>query len=184
MKTFTKIALALGTFAVGTAAATTSFDRVNALKEELRLHHVDGKKSEAALVASNLALGADNEPYVSGPLQEELAALDATLTNTSLDKAINFITGKKAESYCEGQGMVEMSGAHNDGSTSHIALVRSNRLMSGGSYSQVESGDWTYDFSDSYRHPSSSDVLMVASGPTSYNMKEVQQQSQWKIRLG
>jgi len=157
---------------------------VNALKEELRLHHVDGKKSDAALVASNLALGADNEPYVSGPLQEELAALDATLTNTSLDKAINFITGKKTETYCEGQGMVEMAGAHNDGSTSHIALIRSNRLMSGDSYSQVESGDWTYDFTDSYRHPSSSDVLMVASGPTSYNMKEVRNNPNGKSDVG
>ena len=176
--------IALGILAVASAAATTSFDRVNALKEELKLHHVDGKKAEATLVASNLALGGENEPYVSGPLQEELAALDATVTNTSLDKAINFLTGKKVETYCEGQGMVEMSGSHNDGSTSHLALVRSNRLMSNNSFSQVDSGDWTYDFTDSYRHPSNSDLLMVTGGANSYHLKEVRNNANGKEDTG
>ena len=62
--------IALGILAVASAAATTSFDRVNALKEELKLHHVDGKKAEATLVASNLALGGENEPY--GPHNEDI----------------------------------------------------------------------------------------------------------------
>jgi len=169
---------------VASAVATTSFDRVSALKEELRLHHVEGKKAEAAQLAQKLAGSAANEPFIQGPLQEELSALDATVTNISLDKAVNFSTGRKTEIYCEGQGLVEMSGEHNDGSTSHIVLVRSNRTMIAGSYSQIESGDWTYDFSDSYRSPSLSEFVVVSGTPTSYNLKEIRNKPNGKADSG
>jgi hypothetical protein len=166
------------------AVATTSFDRVTALKDVLELRHVDGKKDEAAALATKLAANSNNEPFVQGPLQEELAGLDASVSDTSLEKSVNFITGKKTELYCEGQGLVEMSGEHNDGSTSHLVLVRTNRVLLPGSYSQVESGDWAYELSDSYRRPAVSELIMVGGGANSYNLKELRTKTNGKTDSG
>lgn len=183
MKIRSAIAL-LALFAVATAVATTSYDRVNALKQELKLHNVDGKKEEAAKLAAELAKNPANEPFVQGPLQEELAALDASVSNTSLEKALNFVTGGKTEIYCEGKGLVELKGEHNDKTTSHIVLVRSNRVLTPRSFSQVESGDFAYEFSNSYRGPSISEFVIISGSPTSYHLKEVRSKTNGKTDTG
>jgi hypothetical protein len=176
--------IGLMTVAVGTAVAATSFDRANVLKDELKLHHVDGKKDEAARLATKLASTGNNEPFVQGALQEELRGLDTDVTTSSLDKEVKFLTGSKTEMYCEGQGLVEMTGEHKDGSTSHLVLVRSNRKLLPDTYSDVESGDWTYELTDSYRRPSISELWMITGSPSSFHVKEVRNRPNGKADSG
>ena len=167
------ILIGLMTLAVATAVAATSFDRANVLKDELKLHHVDGKKDEAAQLATKLASSGNNEPFVQGALKEELRGLDSQTTTSTLDKDVKFLTGTKTETYCENQGLVEMSGEHKDGSTSHLVLTRSNRKLLPGTFSQMVSGDWAYELTDSYRRPSVSELWMVTGSPSSFHVKEV-----------
>lgn len=176
--------IGLMTLAVASAVAATSFDRANTLKEGLKLHHVDGKKEEAAQLAIKLAQIPNNEPFIQGALQEELRSLDNPTLSSNLDKDLKFVTGSKTEIYCEGKGLVEMSGEHGDGSTSHLVLLRSNRKLLSGSYSQIESGDWTYELTNSYRRPSVSEFWMLGGTTSSYHIKEVRNKQNGKADSG
>ncbi len=166
-------ALLIGVSIVINSVAATSFDRANTLKEELRLNHVDGKKEEAIRLAAQLAQAPIDEPFIQATLQDELRGLDAKVTEASMDKAIKFITGRKRELYCADQGLVEMTAEHNDGSSSRLVLIRSNRKMKAGSYALIEDGDWAFELSNSYRRPSISELWMLDATPSSFHVKEV-----------
>lgn len=77
-----------------------------------------------------------------------------------------------------------MIGEHNDGSTSHLVLTRSNRKLASGSFSQIESGDWAYELTNSFRSPSISEFWMIHGSPKSYQIKEVRNNSNAKTDTG
>lgn len=174
------VIIGLMTLAVASAIGATSFDRANALKEELKLNHVDGNKEAATRLATKLAQASGTEPFIQGALQEELRGLDTPVMNKNFEQAVKFVTGTKTEFYCAGQGLVEMSGEHDDGSTSHLVLTRSNRKMVNNSYSQIEAGDWAYELTNSYRRPTLSELWLVTSSPSSYHVKESRSKSDGK----
>jgi len=143
------------------------------LRDVLQLRYLAGNDDEARKLAQNLKQKQSSESSLSAAIRTQVAELENKKGHEAdLDAKIKFVTGVKTEYYCQGKGLVELKAEHADGTKSHVVLLSSSRVMLDNSFAQMASGDWVYEFSDGYRSTSRSDDWIIASTPTSYEIKE------------
>lgn len=156
----------------GRVTAANLLTQKETYREVLRLEKIDGQKEKALEMARQLLTQVPQQDPLFKDLQDVIQRLDAFGSEESLQKAIQFVTGKKTEVYCKDVGLVEVEGTHKDGATSRVILISSNRKLVPNSYSRVLSGDWGYELSSTYRAPMRSDLFGSGSAGT-YKITEI-----------
>ncbi len=153
------------------AMAGNQFDHMEAFREIQRLIKVEDQKKPALELAKQLQEQLDKDDDLYKDVSLLVTQLGKGNPNFPLDKAIKFATGQKDEIFCKNVGLVFQEGRHNDGTISTLKLISSNRDL-GGTYSQIKSGDWIYEFDSEYRDPVNSESWLDESTDHSYKMRE------------
>lgn len=151
--------------------AGNRFDQMETYREIQRLMKIQGQKKPALQLAKSLLAQIDQNDELYKEVSELIGFLADGNPNFPLEKAIKFATGTKDEIYCKGAGLVYMEGKHNDGTTSTLKLISSNRDL-GGTYSLVKGGDWVYELDTEYREPITSESWLDQSSSNSYQIRE------------
>ena len=153
------------------AFAGNRYDQMETYREIQRLMKIQGQKQPALNLAKSLLAQLDQDDELYKDVSELVGFLGDGNPNFPLEKAIKFATGTKDEIYCKGVGLVHIEGKHNDGTTSTLKLISSNRDL-GGTYSFVKSGDWVYELDTEYREPMTSESWLDQSSSNSYQIRE------------
>lgn len=154
------------------AGAHEKIDNMMMLYDLQKYIHVEDNVVKARKTASELVSRISDKSELHAiltPLVQKIGAI-----SKEPDESIRFATGTKDEIYCKDVGLVHLLARHNNGTTSEVRIISSNRKLSGG-YSIPISGDWVYEFNSSYRESIRSESWMVKSTPNSYEITEVRQ---------
>lgn len=165
------------------AANANQLDQMKTYNEIQKLINVQGDKNTALDLSKKLLAQLNKEDKLYNEVSDLIVYLKDGNPNFPLEKAIKFATGTKDEIYCKGIGLVYMIAKHNDGTTSELKLISSNRKFSN-DYSIIKSGDWIYELDTGYRDPAKSESWIETSTENSFKLKELRRRNKGEIDEG
>lgn len=167
------------------SVASPTYEEMQTFHEIQRLKHVAGREREARELARTLLAKMGKSSELKPELHMLLHELEKGNPQFDLEKAVKYATGTKQEIYCKGVGLVEMTGRHNDGSTSHVVLTKWTRAFHpSGDYSQMKSGTWVYEMSNTHRKATSSDLWITSETTTNWKVSELRENTDGRADRG